>query len=251
MSTTITGNIKDLSGGAVTSNTYLRFILRGLNGNIPRVNGTALVAQNPGFGLTGYWFDLVPNASGQISGTLYSTRDAAGTGNGEIEAGGSLTAVWYGMVLFTGGNPSAEIPVHAKNGTTLDISSVSPITATPVATAPTGDTTYLRLDGSNITPVITTAYSATPTFTLPLSPSILTLFRITLTGNVTSSTLAGAAPGIIVFQIIQDGTGNRTFVWPTNVNGAQSPDPTASAKSTQAFFFDGTNAYPLGAMSIT
>lgn len=149
MSTTITGNIKDLSGGAVTSNTYLRFILRGLNGNIPRVNGTALVAQNPGFGLTGYWFDLVPNASGQISGTLYSTRDAAGTGNGEIEAGGSLTAVWYGMVLFTGGNPSAEIPVHAKNGVTLDISNVTPITTTPVSTAPTGDTTYARLDGGN------------------------------------------------------------------------------------------------------
>lgn len=150
MSTNITGNIKDLSGGAVTSNTYLRFILRGLNGNIPRVNGTALVAQNPGFGLTGYWFDLVPNASGQISGTLYSTRDAAGTGNGEIEAGGSLTAVWYGMVLFTGGNPSAEIPVHAKNGVTLDISNVTPISTTPVSTAPTGDTTYARLDGGNM-----------------------------------------------------------------------------------------------------
>lgn len=150
MSTTLSGSVKDLSTAAVTSNTILRFILRGTNGAIPRVNGTALVAQNPTPYPNLYYFDFTPDSSGNFSGTLYSTRDASGTGNGDIEVGGSLTAVWYGMVLIVSGQPGPELPVHAKNGATLDPSNETPITTTPVSTAPTGDTTYLRLDAGNI-----------------------------------------------------------------------------------------------------
>src|SRR5689334_15403051 len=108
MSTTITGNVKDLSTAAVTSNCYLRFVLRGIEGGVPRVNGSALVANGPqGEGLK-FVFDFTPDASGTFSGTLYSTRDAAGTGNGDIEVGGSLTAVWYGMRLYVNGVSGAE-----------------------------------------------------------------------------------------------------------------------------------------------
>lgn len=145
MPTSISGNIKDL-GIAATSGVTMRFWLRGCQGNQPRVNGSALIAPTQG-GV--FYFDLISNSSGAISGTLYSTRDAAGTGNGEIEVGGSFTAVWYGMQAIVNGKAGPEVPVHAKNGVTLDITNVTPISTTPVSTAPTGDSTYLRLDGGN------------------------------------------------------------------------------------------------------
>src|SRR5690349_19840766 len=145
MSTTITGNIKNL-GLAVVSGSFMRFWLRGTAGNPPRVSGTTLIAPTQG---AVYYKDFVCDASGNISGTLYSTRDAAGTGDGEIDVGGSKRAVWYGMQAFSGGKGGPEVAVHAKNGATLDISSVTPITTLPVVSAPTGDSTYAQLSGGN------------------------------------------------------------------------------------------------------
>ena len=90
---------------------------------------------------------------------------------------------------------------------------------------------------------VTTSYSATPTFTIPASTAVVE-FKITLTGNVTSSTLvtSGAISGqIIVYRICQDGTGSRTFVFPTNVLGAAAIAPTANVCTVQMFNWDGTN----------
>jgi hypothetical protein len=144
--TTVTGHIADLGGSAVTSNAFVRFQLRGCGGNIPRINGVALIAPTQG----AVWYkDFAADASGNITGTLYSNRDAAGTGNGEIECGGSLTATWYGLIPFLAGKAGPEIPVYAKNSGTLDISQVTPITSNPVITSPTGDSTYMRLDAGN------------------------------------------------------------------------------------------------------
>ena len=87
MSTVISGNVKNLVAGAITSRTLVRFTLKGTGGNQPRVNGAALIA--PAGGGVEWYADAIPNSStGAISITLYSTRDAAGTGNGEIECGG-------------------------------------------------------------------------------------------------------------------------------------------------------------------
>lgn len=144
--TTVTGNIKTLGTGNVTSGAYVRFWLRGCGGNQPRVNGVAIVAPTQG-GF--FYFDMVANASGAISGTLYSTRDATGLLGGDIECGGSKTSEFYGMQAFQNGRGGPETPIHALNGVTLDITSVTPISTTPVVTAPTGDSTYLRLDGTN------------------------------------------------------------------------------------------------------
>lgn len=141
MSTTLTGNVKDL-GVAAVAGAVVRFWLRGCGANQPRVSGTAIIAPQVG-GI--FFFDFTSDASGAVSGTLYSTRDSAGTGDGDIEVGGSKTAVYYGMQVANG----PEVPVHAKQGATLDISNVTPISLPPVVTAPTGDTTYLRIDGGN------------------------------------------------------------------------------------------------------
>lgn len=144
--TTVTGKIQNLGTGNMTAGAFVRFWLRGCSGNQPRINGTSIIGPSQG----GVWyFDLPADSSGNISGTLYSTRDNTGNGNGDIECGGSKTSVWYGMQAFVSGRGGPEVPVHAKSGVTLDITQVTPITTNPVVTSPTGDNTYLRLDSGN------------------------------------------------------------------------------------------------------
>jgi hypothetical protein len=137
--------MKSLGTGNVTGG-FVRFWLRGCAGNQPRIAGTGLIAPTLG---GGYFFDMPANASGAISGTLYSNRDATGLLGGEIECGGSLTATWYGLQAYFGGKGGPEVAVYAKNGGTLDVSNVTPLSTAPVITAPTGDSTYLRLDAGN------------------------------------------------------------------------------------------------------
>ncbi len=144
--TTVSGTLQTLGTGTVGQAAFVRFYLRGCGGNQPRVSGTAVIAPSQG-GV--FFFDMIANSSGVISGTLYSTRDSTGLLGGDITCGTSTTSVWYGMQIFLGGKGGPEIPIHAKNGVSFDISSVTPISTTPVATAPTGDGTYLRLDAGN------------------------------------------------------------------------------------------------------
>lgn len=88
------------------------------------------------------------------------------------------------------------------------------------------------------------SYSATPIF--QAVAGVGTTFAMTLTGNVTSSTIADASEGkTLTWRICQDATGGRTFAWPTNVVGASTIDSTASACTTQIFVYDGTNAVAL------
>lgn len=83
----------------------------------------------------------------------------------------------------------------------------------------------------------TVTFSATPTFDATKGNP-----EITLTGNVTSSTLTGLFVGqIITFTVIQDNVGGHTFAWPTQCKGATIVDATAGAKTVQAFIYDGTN----------
>jgi hypothetical protein len=82
------------------------------------------------------------------------------------------------------------------------------------------------------------AFSATPTFDASISDS----FSMTLTGNVTSSTISNATAGqTITFILKQDGTGNRRFAWAPNVKGPSPISPDANSFSVQAFIYDGTN----------
>lgn len=85
-------------------------------------------------------------------------------------------------------------------------------------------------------------FSATPTF----DAQSYSVFKITLTGNVTSSSLPNQAAGeTLKFIICQDASGSRTFAWPTNALGGMTIGATASKCSAQEFISDGTNAYAL------
>lgn len=249
MPTTISGNIKSLVAGAITSRTIVRFTLKGMGGNQPRVNGAALIA--PSGGGVEWYADAIPNnVTGAISITLYSTRDAAGTGNGEIDCGGSFTSCFYEMQIIHDGGKSPRLSFHAKNGVATDITSITPINAVQPVSAPSGDSTYVRLDGGNLSLPVNIPFSATPVYALPSAPSILTVFKITLSGNVTSSTMTGTHPGIVGFMITQDVVGGRTHAFPSNVKNFQAPDTTPNALSIQFGFFDGTNLYPFDAQTV-
>jgi hypothetical protein len=91
--------------------------------------------------------------------------------------------------------------------------------------------------------VTTVTFSATPTFT---ATGQYQLFKMTLTGNVTSSTLSMTGitvPSLVTFEITQDNTGGRTFVWPLNTWGGPQANLAGNSVTTQTFFWDGTTAY--------
>jgi hypothetical protein len=72
-------------------------------------------------------------------------------------------------------------------------------------------------------------FSSTPVLNANLGSQI----RITLIGNVTSSTLTvGSVAGVFfVGKVIQDAVGGHTFAWPTNFNNAGAVN--TAANSTQ------------------
>jgi hypothetical protein len=83
--------------------------------------------------------------------------------------------------------------------------------------------------------IYTVAFSATPVFDGHLGSS----FKITLTGNVVSSSIENMAGKILVpFRIIQDGAGGRAWVWPPNVRGGGDVNPGPNAISAQLFALD-------------
>lgn len=82
-------------------------------------------------------------------------------------------------------------------------------------------------------------FSATPTF----DASTASTFKITLTGNITSSALSNAVAGQpLAFEICQDAVGGHTFVPPANVVGFVTIPSSASACVLETFVYDGANA---------
>jgi hypothetical protein len=101
--------------------------------------------------------------------------------------------------------------------------------------------------GTLIVPNTTVTFSATPTF----DAGSFSAFFMTLTGNVTSSTISGMVKGqLVTFVITQDGTGGRTFAFPATVKGAFPVNPTAGSTSVQTFIFDGSNFQPYTPMNL-
>jgi hypothetical protein len=86
-------------------------------------------------------------------------------------------------------------------------------------------------------------FSATPVF----NAGIYNQFNMTLTGDVTSSTLTSGFFGqVINFNICQDSTGNRSFVWPTNFLEAPTVASGGSSCTTAIGVFNGTSWNSVG-----
>jgi hypothetical protein len=67
-------------------------------------------------------------------------------------------------------------------------------------------------------------------------------FLLTLTGNATSSTIAGGTIGqVSTFDICEDSTGGRTFVWPSNVLNSPQFVTNAGVCNSLITVYNGTN----------
>jgi hypothetical protein len=104
------------------------------------------------------------------------------------------------------------------------------------ATAPS----FRALAAADIFGTVATSFSVSPTFNAAAFAS--PTFTMTLTGNVTSSTVTNPIAGQrITFIITQDGTGGRTFAWPSNFKGYSgiNADSQANSVFVQSFVWDG------------
>lgn len=87
--------------------------------------------------------------------------------------------------------------------------------------------------GASIT---TVGYATAVSFNAATISPILGVFELTLTGNVSSSALSNFTPGqVIIFIVVQDGVGGRTFAWPPQVTGGLPIGSAPNAKTVQAF----------------
>lgn len=98
----------------------------------------------------------------------------------------------------------------------------------------------IRLPGDG---TMTHSFSAAPVFDAQQASSHI----ISLTGNVTSSTLANGSQGQeVTLMIQQDPATARTWVWPANVFGGMTIGATLSKWNTQTFMKTGANWYATG-----
>jgi hypothetical protein len=134
---TVSGTLVDPATGLVSSRAKVRFVIH-CNGAQPVVTGTGVII--PGF------TELTPNASGVISGTVYSSATEISCGQGNAAGTG-----WYGVIPYYDGKPGPEVS-YTISGASWNYNSATPNTIAPTVTAPTGDSTYLRIDARGNNP---------------------------------------------------------------------------------------------------
>lgn len=251
----VTATLQNVLGEDLQGNAFVRFKLRGFSGGVPRINGTSVIAEINK--------DVFPDDSGNISTNLW-TNDVIIPANSwyTVEFWNSGRIVASGNYIITGATfdldsqdpvtpPSPSFPfklVLETDGVMNELQNLLNIKGGLNVTLTAGDDGSVTIDaaggggGSSISKV-TTAFSSTPTFTPTAQFCIM---QITLSGNVASSTFNAAsitANAFITLEIIQDATGGRTFVFPTNFLNAGGVGTSAAQTTIQQFYWDGTNAY--------
>ena len=165
-----------------------------------------------------------------------------------IDSASGQEVLRYTGVTFSGGTFNLDTYAPNPPGFTPAPLSGSAVTGNLGVTG--NITASGTITGSNIPAVIsgfqTVAFSATPTFNAAQAST----FKITLTGNVSSSTLSGAAAGQpINIEVCQDATGGRTFVPPANVSGWVTIPGGANACILEDLVYDGSTALAVSAGS--
>lgn len=147
--------------------------------------------------------------------------------------------------------PGSSLPATCRpnNGDVYFLTAGGPVGTLYICTATNTWTAVGTGTGTaSITRTVVT-FSATPTFTCA---SHIQEFEITLTGNITAPSQVGCVAGdYLTYRYIQDGTGNRTVVFPTGFSNACTVSPTANVETKQLFYWDGSNAVPQGPCTST
>lgn len=202
---------------------------------------------------------VVYNAGGGMNSTIVNGFTVRiHNGNAGYVTGGQL---WSYVEEFTDASslthsiyvPTYTFPVDANRRGGLRVKNGDLILSSPDATIYRIDVANnggLRIKDKNFVNKIsmgvwqTGSFSATPT----IDASAGDVFELTLTGNVTSSTISNASKGMLLqIILIQDGVGGRTFAWPTNVKLAGGAVALSSANKRDSITlrYDGTNWYEI------
>lgn len=213
---TISAKLDSILGGTALGG-YLRITLCGFGNTVPVVPGTGVIADAG-----------VPQIVGPQTGS------------------GPLTQQVWGNDVITPVNTFYEVAVLDQNRNvvscaayqftgsgTIDLSTATPFDP---AAPPLVASNYIV-----VTP------SANPAFA-PTYQSLITIFDLTLTGDVASSTLSTFQRGsLIQFIVSQDSVGGHNFAWPSNVKNPPVVSLDPSVTTTQLFIVKADlNLYPVG-----
>lgn len=111
-----------------------------------------------------------------------------------------------------------------------------------------GTTLYSVNGVGSGTSVQTTIVPSGPTPAFPISAQVQ-LFQMLLTGNAVAQPLTAVGiipPGIIYFELTQDGAGGHSFTWPSNLVGGAPIGLAANQVTVQAFIWNGVQAEAVG-----
>ena len=215
--------------------------------NTPTFNGsnlTSLTAANisagtAGISISGNAATVTTNAN--LTGNVTSVGNATTIASLPAISGAALTSLTAANI--SAGTAGINITGNAGTATSANALAAADATGQSAIAAINAATAGI-IGTARINAVNTVAFSATPTF----NASLGSLQKITLTGNVTLSTLSGAVAGqTIVFLICQDAVGSRTFTWPVTMKGTTTVGGTLSTCTAQRFIYDGTFAYATAA----
>ena len=124
--------------------------------------------------------------------------------------------------------------------TTLDGGDLLHILTDPTGAAVDKKITVDDLQENLLPDIQAGVFNATQT----INASLGDIFQLTLTGNVTSSSITNALAGqSLSIALTQDGGGGHTFAWPSNVklSGGSVTLSGANKRDVLIFYYDGTN----------
>jgi hypothetical protein len=195
----------------------VEFSLCGYGSQIPRVQGTSLLAR-----VTTKPIPVDDN--GRFEANLY--------GNDMIVPAGTF----YTLTVMDDNNNVVQCNAYQITGTgSIDMSWAIPYDPNqPPPPLPPLITNLL----------LVVPWSATPEF----PGDEFTTFRITLTGDVTSSTAPDTVQGnLYTFIIQQDDAGSHAFTWPTNFINASPINPQPNSLTVQTFVMGLGDLVPISA----
>lgn len=214
---TVTGKLEASTNSTVVVGS-VNVQLCGYGSQVPRINGVALVGQittqNIEAGADGtFTFSVAGNDSISPAGTYYAVTvlDA----NGDIAQTNAYlflsTTSSYDLTLIDPYDPNQPPPP------------LPPLLTNQLLIVP---------------------WSATPEF----PGDELATWRITLTGDVTSSTAPDTLQGnLYTFIILQDSVGDHAFAFPPNCVNATPVNPTPNGITIQTFVMGVSDLVPIGA----
>jgi hypothetical protein len=219
---TVTGTLADIFGSALTKGTLV-FMLCGYGPFIPRIAGTAFIAQTAPK-------KKAVDGAGAFSITLW--------GNDVITPLGTFYTV---QLLDDNGNVIQTNAYRFTGAGTIDLSTVGPFApyVPPVPPAPSPSALYVIVN-----------WGATPDFNALGTEGIVT-FDMILSGNVIMPTFSNLTPGQIVTLILQqNGVGGWTFAAPATMFGLGVINTDPNVINRQSFVVRGDgNLYNITPMS--